>query len=77
VKDKRVSVIWHDAASHSMGWAPRRAAASYSPYVVESIGWLLRNDRKAVVVAQTKHGEQFSDTIDIPRGMVRKVKTLR
>lgn len=77
-KDRMVKVTWHDASSH-VGWMDRKNAAVYSPYVCESIGFLLRNDRSAVVLSMNKNAQtnKFGDTIDIPRGMVRSIKTLR
>lgn len=76
-KDRRVSVIWYDASSSSTTWMPRKIAAGHQPYVCETVGWLLRSDKTVVVVAMAKHNDDYAQTFDIPRGMVRKIRTLR
>jgi hypothetical protein len=73
-------VIWHDACGGKTGWLSSEEATKYKPYAVESFGWLIRNDAEVVTLTISRHptqrGDMFADTLDIPRGMVRKVTFL-
>ena len=70
-----VRVTWEDAYSTNEWSAPDE----YTPvFLVHSVGYLLRNNKRQLVLAQSR-GEQndaVADLIVIPAGMVREVETL-
>ena len=75
-----VEVVWHDAHSDGGGWKqPTEALRDVAePYVVRSVGFLLKANKREVVVAQsrTDRAGYVTDTMTIPRGMVRRVRRL-
>ena len=75
-----VEVLWHDAHSDGGSWMEPHAWLETidSPYVVRSVGYLLRDSKREIVIAQSKTDKgRISDTITIPRGMVRRVTRLK
>jgi hypothetical protein len=82
VKPYPARVIWHDASGGKTGWLNEIEARTYSPYVVESYGWLLRNDKTVVTLAISRHVNRlgvisWADTLDVPRQMVRTIKRVK
>jgi len=80
VVPKIVEVTWHDTHSESGGWQePHLVARNVAaPFVVRSVGFLLRADNKCVILAQTRTTDgRVTDTITVPRGVVRRIKQLR
>ena len=76
----KVEVLWHDAHSDGGGWMEPDAWLETidSPYAVCSVGYLLRDNKHEIVIAQSKTAKgRISDTITIPRGMVRRVTRLK
>lgn len=74
-------VKWHDAASSS-GWFSEEEAKRYTPYIVDSYGWLLKRTSRALTIAQSRHvlrsgNVQYGETLDIPAGMVKAVRFLK
>lgn len=57
-------------------------AGPYTPYLVDSVGWIVRNDKTCVIVANWHAlssgdlSEHYECGLTIPRGMVRKVRRL-
>lgn len=46
-----VYLVWEDIAPHEGSWTDRKKVKP-SPAVMESVGWLIRNDDKYVILAQ-------------------------
>lgn len=77
-----VRVIWEDAAGGKTGWLSEEQAKAAFHYMVESYGWLLRNDKEGITLATSRHKTQagaydYADTLDVPRGIVRSVKRVK
>lgn len=74
-----VEVEWIDASSYSgRGWLTHESAVDYKPFKVLSSGYLLRKDDAVVILGINKDPNgSYSVLMEIPRGMVRKIKTIR
>lgn len=74
-----VIVEWNDACSNG-GWRlATDAIREHKPVAVVTVGWLLRRTLRSVLVAQSYQpaDDRVTDTIAIPNGMVRRVRTVR
>ena len=73
-----VRVTWNDAAS-TQDWYDPAAFDKPDFYVVETFGLLIKADSKHVVVAlnRAQVNGKVSCIIEIPKGMVIKIETLR
>ncbi len=72
-----VEVEWDDAHS-TAEWTERTKLPDVTKCV--SRGWLLRNDKEAVTLAATlqiQNGDDVGEIVSIPRGMVKKMRTLK
>lgn len=74
-----VQVEWEDAVQMPNGGKAYsiEEQATYEPHVTWSNGWLMRTDRKCVVIALHRDTVGYRDTLQVPRGMVKGVKVLR
>ena len=80
-KYSMVVVDWEDATHQTGYWRPLEAKCDkgHMPIMCRTVGFLTKNDRKRVVLAQ----EYFLEDDDlryiavIPRGMVRKITRLK
>jgi hypothetical protein len=76
MKAKRfVEVLWLDAEGHAAWTADKDADKIASP-VVTMRGYLVRRNKKVVVLAMGYHEDSWLNVFTIPAGMVRKVTTL-
>jgi hypothetical protein len=68
-------VDWEDAVSDG-GWTPLVKARDPKLIVVHSVGYLVNENRKAIVLAQqVSSSSNFADTITIPKScIIKKVK---
>lgn len=75
-KRLRVEVDWEDSRFIGPGWTS--ASARFRPVLMHTAGYLIRSDRRAVVIA-TGFGArgQIAGVSVIPRSAVRKVRRLR
>ena len=77
---RRVEVVWKDAASNSDSWI---AIADISdPILINSTGWLVKDEPDAVVVASSvSHDGEGNDNVGnvmtIPRGMIISIKDVK
>ena len=74
-----VFVTWHDSA-HAPGWDPRDLHEGLTPALVHSVGFLLRRDKKSLVLAmsaQQAGSTRFANSLVIPRACVSSVRRLR
>jgi hypothetical protein len=73
----RVEVVWQDPGG-STGWHdPRDVADAFDHNVVHSVGYLVEDsDRGVVLVAGYEEGK-YLDSTTIPRGVVQSVTPLR
>lgn len=80
---RMVSVRWTDSFSANHGWSDTQELAKEvgeQKFEIESIGFLLRRDKKHIVLMQslrTPHGDQCADTIAIPVGCILSVRRLQ
>lgn len=74
-----VQVTWNDAKSTGGGWRSVNDTIKEAsgPFEVSSVGYLLKRDKKELILAQTltKTGSA-ADCITIPSGFVHKVRRL-
>jgi hypothetical protein len=76
---KLVKVIWNDAFTDLTKHVYSAAEINHEPAVLESVGWLLREDEIGITIAQDKiTGEEFTyrNVGFIPRGMIVNIVTL-
>lgn len=78
---KLVEVTWYDTHASGGGWRTVKeilhaGAASY--YHCRSTGYLLYSDTRVVVLCQslTEDG-RATDTVTIPKGCVKRIRSLR
>ncbi len=74
---KFVEVEWDDAHS-TAEWTERKSLPSVTKCV--SRGWLLCDDDVEVTLAatlQVKNGDDVGEIVAIPRGMVKRMRTLK
>lgn len=74
-----VIVEWGDAWNASRWTSLEQAEVDHKPYVVKTVGWLLKSDKKGVSLVDsyveedmTPGGQHF-----IPRGMIRKITKVK
>lgn len=72
-----VEVTWEDAWQ-AESYLSQVEAAQCQPQTLQSQGFLLRSDSRAVMIGMDKIGDgRYRDIKFIPRGMVVKVRQLR
>ena len=78
MKEKIVLIDWDDASSNSGYWDDHRLE-DFGLVRNQSVGHLIRSDRKQVVIAMDRwrDGDRRYRTIaTIPRGMIKKITYL-
>tara|TARA_Y100001963_G_scaffold83055_1_gene115132 strand:+ start:367 stop:597 length:231 start_codon:yes stop_codon:yes gene_type:complete len=70
--DKLVCVHWVDAES-SAGWVDQKEIDEAVCPVVETVGWVVRDDEQLIALAQTNGGTDSCGVMYIPRLMVKDV----
>lgn len=58
-----VLVIWRDAQSPQGSWHDLDAAEEQTPLEIWSIGWLVKDTKKFISIAQSRHAD---DGVHIP-----------
>jgi len=73
-KPRLVSIIWEDIAPHEGSWVERKSVKP-TPAVMESVGWLISEDNKYVVLAQDLDfkDDMVAGLATYPRGCVRSL----
>lgn len=70
-----VIVTWHDA--HSVGADDFDADKHHKPYVMKTVGWLVKRDESGTSIANEQYTEddvtKYRGSTFIPAGMVVKV----
>jgi hypothetical protein len=78
--NKLVLVLWHDAVTAN-GWTT--LDTDLGPEICWSAGWIVRDDAECLVLAATvgdlenEEEDGVNSLIAIPRGMVKKVWTVK
>ena len=68
-----VHVEWLDIKSES-GWFRPEVAAAFEPIKCRDVGWVLRHDERALVLARSRNDEgDVGDVCIIPAGCVVRV----
>jgi len=70
-----VLVEWDDA--HMEGWWVDGDPQAPEPDLVRSVGWLVHKTRRHLVLVQSRTDGQHGNRLQIPRGMVRSMSTLK
>ena len=72
-----VKILWEDAWSDP-GYFSLKQIAEEEPYLIETVGWVIRNDKTGISTAREKFADGRFRTIQhIGRPMIRKVEILR
>lgn len=74
-------VIWEDAHGGS-AWTPIDDEGAHSECLCSTVGWVIRNDKKAVVMCSQLGNTLTSEPnmagyTHIPKGMVKKIRRLK
>ena len=71
-----VEVIWDDASELTSGWSDE--IEKTEPALALSVGFLINETKEHIVIAQdTDEQGHHNGRSQIPRGMVKRIKTLR
>ena len=76
VKNRRALVVWEDSVSHDPWQSVEDALSHDDIMLVESVGFILKSDRKRVVLCHSIHLDQVCGVMTIPRSAVRSITTL-
>ena len=73
-----VIIRWKDIVGDD-NWQTREEAAEVKPHVFISIGWLLKKDKKAIVITAcySPDDDTVGSITSIPMGAVLEVKTIK
>lgn len=72
----KVEVVWKDSCSLG-GWGQAPGDRDHTPADCTTMGYLLKRDRKQVVVAQNRGPSKFGEVMVIPSECVRGVRRLK
>jgi hypothetical protein len=76
MKSKRfIEVLWEDAEGHA-AWTTDKDADRLSAPLVTTRGFVVKHDRKVLILAMGYHEDSWLNVFTIPAGMVRKVTKL-
>lgn len=73
-KYKVVVIIWDDAES-SDGW--EEAPEELEPKLATSVGFLVRQTEKYVLIAQSYDNGHTNGRFQIPKGMIKEIKEIK
>lgn len=68
-------VEWEDAAQDG-GWRSRKVARKTKAEPTQSVGFIVKDGKHYLVIAQSMNEEDVGDTLTIPKGWITSVKTL-
>ncbi len=71
-----VEIIWDDASSLDHGWTDP-AEERPTEQLVTTVGFLIAQTEKHLVIAHTTDGSWVNGRFQIPRAMVKKMRSLR
>lgn len=71
-----VIISWDDASALDHGWTDP-ADEKPTAQIVTTVGFLVAETEKYLVIAHTTDGHYVNGRFQIPRGMVRTIKPLR
>ena len=70
-----VLVTWLDAASYGDGWYGSQDDLPDEPLEVETVGWLVKQTEKVVIVARTASEFKIEGILVIPSSLVVSIQT--
>jgi hypothetical protein len=78
-KTWRVEVWWDDCTLLAPGWTPLARIAEVRRKAVKcrSVGFVVRDDKHGITLAQNVHANDVAGVVHIPRGQIRKIKRRR
>lgn len=68
-------VEWEDAA-HEFGWQ-EGVIPEPKTVIVRSVGYVIKRTKKHILLAQSIAEDNHAQTLQIPKGMVIKVKNIK
>lgn len=76
-KPTLVLIVWEDIAPHDGSWVARKTVKP-CPAVMESVGWLIRDDNQYVVLAQDydHKDDMVAGLATYPKGCVRSLTSI-
>lgn len=71
---KLVLVKWYDAVSHEKsGWKPQEEVANTKPPLIRTVGWILKQDKKKIVLVSTIGDDDCDGDTTLPIGMIKEI----
>ena len=76
-KPRLALLVWEDIAPHDGSWVQRKTVRP-NPAVMESVGWLIREDNQYVVLAQDfdHKDDMVAGLATYPRGCVKSLSII-
>lgn len=71
-----VEIVWDDASSLEHGWTDPEEEKPVEQ-LVTTVGFLVTETDKHLVICHTTDGSHVNGRFQIPRAMVKKIKSLR
>lgn len=73
-----ILVVWKDAKGGDLsGWRPISSMGRLKPETITSVGWLVKEDKEAIVVCpHVAHDGEGDGEIAIPRDWVQRIADL-
>ena len=71
-----IEIIWDDASSLEHGWTDP-ADEKPVPQMVTTVGFLVAQTDQHLVIAHTSDGYHVNGRFQIPRAMIKKMRSLR
>lgn len=72
-----VSIVWDDASALEQGWFDPAEEKDPKAQLVTTIGFLVKETDKYVVIAHTSDGSFVNGRFQIPKGMIKTIKPLK
>lgn len=71
--EKVVYLEWEDSSSHpESGWHDVRGWEKYTPIICRSVGRVVFEDTRQIVITAHWHEEQMQGTMRIPKSAIRR-----
>ena len=73
---KLVFVRWLDSCSPATIWSAKEGIADYTVSTVESVGWLLNENKARILIAQSISESEFGRLLAIPTQAILLLHTI-
>jgi len=70
-------ITWLDTKGYEGSWLSIEEAREYAPVLMETVGWIIRNEETYVVVVSSKDDEGLVGSLSaIPKGVIQSMKPI-